>query len=80
MTGRCPSAPGRRRAVRRRFRTNMPIRRRRRVGTRRPFRLGVALLDARIAFRLALIGAAVMAAGLAVALLAWRIAQGLWIP
>ena len=58
----------------------MPIRRRRRVGTRRPFRLGVALLDARIAFRLALIGAAVMAAGLAVALLAWRIAQGLRIP
>ena len=73
MTGRCPPAPGRRRAVRRRFRTNMPIRRWRRVGTRRPFRLGVALLDARIAFRLALIGAAV-------ALLAWRIAQGLWIP
>ena len=70
MTGRCPSAPGRRRAVRRL----------RRVGTRRPFRLGVALLDARIAFRLAPIGAAVAAAGLAVALLAWRVAQELRIP
>ena len=76
----CPPAPARRRAVRRRFRTHMSIGRRRRVGTRRPFRFGVALLDARIVLRLTLIGATVAAIAFAVALLAWRIAQDLRIP